>query len=164
MTPAQTCTFTPTFPLWKLGWKSLEHLWAAHQLGKKSEPKGTSHGKQLWSKQGNTHPESVTCSFPGSPSQSQALTPTLVPAAGMKPYFSSKLQGTSSTNNFCSDKAAGPGEAADTSLKMSSFWLPLKNKNALKQQVIPNHWDKFSMLKKTNYLSVQQENSIITQH
>lgn len=48
----------------------------------------------------------------------------------LNPDFISKLQGTSSTNHFCSAReAAGPREAADTSLKMSGFGLPLENKN-----------------------------------
>lgn len=140
-------TFPLALPLGKLGWRSQKHLWGAQQLGKKSELKELPRGSSCEGNGEKTHPESVTCSFPGSLPGSQALTLPLVPAAGMNPYFISKLQGTSHMNNFCSDKTAGPREAADTSLKMSIFWLPFKNKNALKQQATPNSWGKLYYVK-----------------
>lgn len=117
-----------------LGWKSLRHLWGVFEIRAERTSQGTRGSSCGAKREEKTHPKSEPCSFPGSLFQS--LTLTLMPAAGMSPHFIPELQGTSSMNHFCS------AETADTSLKMSIFGLTFGNNNTLKQQVIPNHWEK----------------------
>lgn len=68
--------FILPFPLGKLGWKSLKHLWGAQQLGKKRAKRTSqsTRGEVVKRSGGKTHPKSLTCSFPVSRSGSD--TPT----------------------------------------------------------------------------------------